>query len=518
MRIFLLVLSTLISAQALSQDLGIQLNSKDALEAYTLLSNRGATYLIDNCGQIINEWPISERILDNHAKFLDNGHLYYISNNTLKVVDWDNNLVNSLEPDISNLMMEYESIVLPNGNYLCLARYIEDFSFFDDNGYNFDLGFPEYDDAVVELDSETGEVVWEWRISDHVIQERDRFEANYGSLEENPGKLNLDGIGTIDWTFSEYFMINGMDYNPELDQIALSVRKMGEVIIIDHSTTTAEAKTDTGGRYGKGGDVLYRWGNPQNYTSAGSSDQILYYQHNPNWILHGEYKGQLMIYNNQLDNPNQTDFDSRFSDVVIIDPQINADGSYPTQSTDGAYYPSESTRTYSGENLDFFSDYTSGAVVLPNGNMHVTVGRPGIMKEISPDGELVWQFNILDARYIFRSEKYSVDHPAFEGKDLTPKGTIEDFNDYDCNLVATQELPEEDFPLRIYQTTSEIEISNDQITFGFQLFNINGVTISSHSSAMKNHHVIDKTSLPGGVYYLRVFNSTFQSTKSVFII
>ncbi|MFT5802699.1 MAG: hypothetical protein ACI956_002520 [Nonlabens sp.] len=36
-----------------------------------------------------------------------------------------------------------------------------------------------------------------------------------------------------------------------MDQIALSVRKMSEVIIIDHSTTTAEAASHNGGNSGK---------------------------------------------------------------------------------------------------------------------------------------------------------------------------------------------------------------------------------------------------------------------------
>lgn len=59
--------------------------------------------------------------------------------------------------------------------------------------------------------------------------------------------------GRADWTHA-----NAIAYNPRLDQILLSFRNTGEIYIIDHSTTTAQAAGHTGGRYGHGGDFLYR--------------------------------------------------------------------------------------------------------------------------------------------------------------------------------------------------------------------------------------------------------------------
>jgi hypothetical protein len=66
--------------------------------------------------------------------------------------------------------------------------------------------------------------------------------------------------------------MNSIDYNPDLDQIALSVKGNSEAWIIDHGTTTAQAAGHTGGRRGQGGDLLYRWGNPLTYRAGTAND------------------------------------------------------------------------------------------------------------------------------------------------------------------------------------------------------------------------------------------------------
>jgi hypothetical protein len=81
--------------------------------------------------------------------------------------------------------------------------------------------------------------------------------------------------------------VNSVSYNAKLDQILISVRSFNEFWIIDHSVTTKEAAGHTGGRSGKGGDLLYRWGNPSAYRAGKTSDQKLFAQHDAHWIPEG---------------------------------------------------------------------------------------------------------------------------------------------------------------------------------------------------------------------------------------
>jgi len=403
----------------------LQYFTQESMTGYTLFLG-DSLYLVNNCGEKVNTWEsVSPRY---HVKLLPNGNIVYNDWNTNAVVerDWDNNLVNSVGPVAFDITLDYEVIVLENGNYLCLARKAFSQEEFMNIGYNSEeIGFTNKIDAVIEMDRNSGEIVWQWNISDHVIQERSDTIPNYGSVFDHPELLNLDAISTFDWQNEESWMINGMDYNPTLDQIVLSVRKMGEIIIIDHSTTTEEAAGHTGGNSGMGGDILYRWGNPQNYNRGTAADQQLFYQHNPNWIEHEEHAGKIAIYNNGLNRPDIS-YNDRYSNAPIIAPPIIAGGNYFIDDQ-MAFEPAMATVDYGipGSIINFYSNYTSATKILENGNVLITVGDDNRIIELKPDGTLVWEYILPTAFFTFRAEKYYEDYPAFDEKELTPQGTIE---------------------------------------------------------------------------------------------
>ena len=67
---------------------------------------------------------------------------------------------------------------------------------------------------------------------------------------------------------------NHVSYNRFLDQVVIDVKAFNEFIVVDHSTTIEAAKGSTGGKCGKGGDILYRWGNPSNYGMSDTDSSM----------------------------------------------------------------------------------------------------------------------------------------------------------------------------------------------------------------------------------------------------
>jgi len=434
-------------------------DDKRASPGYTLLppKHHGRTYLIDNYGQVINTWD-SRYEPGQSAYLLANGNLLRAamlpSSGTLgtgggeggriEEYDWSGNLVWEFDYSTSTYSIHHDIRLLPNGNIIALLVERKTRAEVLAAGFKPDLLQSDFllPDAVVEIEPirpKGGRIVWEWHAWDHLIQNYDPTQSNYGDPAAHPELVDPNATPRKIPAFWNH--MNSIDYNPAFDQILLSVRGNSEVWVIDHSTTKAEAAGHTGGKYGKGGDLLYRWGNPQMYYAGKAVDQILFEQHDAQWIESGRPgAGNMLVFNNGVNRPG-----GNLSSADEFAPPVDASGSYAI-TAGSAFAPKQLTWTYAAlTGSQWYESDISGAYRLPNGNTLLCYGTHGVLVEVTPGKEIVWQYVNpvvregplyqgqtpgLDDRghnlnAVFRVRRYPPDYAGLAGRTLTPKGVIE---------------------------------------------------------------------------------------------
>jgi hypothetical protein len=244
-----------------------------------------------------------------------------------------------------------------------------------------------------------GNIVWEWHAWDHLIQDADPSKQNYGVVGDHPEliDINLGGVATGDWIHA-----NAIDYNPQLDQIVISSHFLHEIYVIDHSTTTAEAAGHSGGNAGMGGDILYRWGRPENYRAGG--ERVIYVVHGVNWVEEGyPGAGNILLFNNG-DRPG---FSNDYSSVEEITPPL--DGYTYYREPGAPFGPQEPTWIYV-EPASFYANHLSGAYRLANGNTLITEGTSGHIFEVTAAGDVVWDYDI--STQLARAPRFNMETTA----------------------------------------------------------------------------------------------------------
>jgi uncharacterized protein (TIGR03437 family) len=434
-------------------------DEKGASPGYTLLApkHNGRTYLIDNFGQVYNTWD-SKYEPGQSAYLLPNGRMIRAAmapgsgslgtgggeGGRLEEYDWDGNLTWEFDYMSSTYAIHHDFKVLPNGNIIALLVERKTQAETLAAGFNPSLLTDTFllPDAVVEIEPirpKGGRVVWEWHVWDHLIQNFDRTKNNYGDSTAHPELVDPNASTRKLATFWNH--MNAIDYNPAFDQIVLSVRGNSEAWVIDHSTTTAEAAGHSGGKFGKGGDLLYRWGNPQMYYAGKSADQMLYEQHDVQWIESGRAgAGNMLVFNNGVNRPG-----GNRSSADEFTPPVDSTGKYFINAG-SAYGPTQLAWTYAAlTGSQWYESDISGAYRLPNGNTLICYGTHGVVVEVTQAGNIVWQYvnpvtntgpmvqgatSGLDDRghnlnAVFRVRRYPVDYIGLSGRTLTPKGVIE---------------------------------------------------------------------------------------------
>lgn len=406
-----------------------------------------STYLLDMQGEIAHEWPSdytpghSAYLLDD-GSLMRTGR---VDNDTfsgggqggrIQRIAWDGELLWDFDFSTEVALAHHDIEPLPNGNVLAIAWEAVGPDELFRAGRRFeaigDAGL--WPDFVVELaprpteaDLGGAEVVWEWHAFDHLVQDQNDQAENFGVVADLSHRIDVNaGLRTTAMTAEElrrakeleeemrglgytggddpstgedddtsaarphgggggtdWLHTNSIDYLPGEDLILLSSRTLSEVWVIDHSTTTAQAATGAGGRRGRGGDLLWRWGNPAMH--GGTGQQQLFGQHDARWIEGGEGL-RVMVFNNGEGRPGGGD---SYSTVEVLElPELGG----PADAG-----PASPLRTIGKggkveEGPAFYSSFISGAQALPNGNVLICSGAESRLIEVDASDRVVWEW------------------------------------------------------------------------------------------------------------------------------
>jgi hypothetical protein len=522
-----LIFIILISLDATSQSptIGLQISEPDVSEGYILFTPEAnnKVYLIDKCGELINEWTFSEKP-GATCYLLENGNLLRAGKDSLEIRDWNSNLVWSFSTKASGLRQHHDIQPMPNGNILLVSRRIYSIQEMIDLGMDTNNVSSNFKmERIVEIQAvgiHDANVVWEWSFADHFVQDFDTTKPNYGVIADHPELLDLNYNNN---QTDDFIHLNFVDYNADLDQILITSRHLSEIYIIDHSTTSAEAAGHSGGNSNMGGDFIFRWGNPQVYQQGGPNDQKLFLPHGGQWVTKGYLdEGKIAVFNNGGDGT------ATYSSVHLFEPEF-VGGVYT--KTNNAFNPVDFDWSWSGSIMGTLvnEDRKSGMQSLPNGNVIISETYKGRISEITKNGDLLFtyvnpsgdkiydQFDNPVSNTLYRGDKYPPDYPGFQGQDLTPKGIIENENAVSDSCISGIGFTE--YELNTIEVVNPIEncriLFNKEIEIeNLSIINMLGMMVYNKNNYKGNIINID---LPPGIYIIQLrTNNTFKNFKILF--
>ena len=497
--------------------------------------NQPTVYLLDNCGEIVHTWTDDANFRPGNIAYIRPDGTVVKTKRDAVVTDdaiwaggggefveirnWENDLIWSFELNDSMRRLHHDIAPMPNGNILMLAWELKtlDESIAAGRDSTKLVQGKLWPDYIIEVDPSTDEIVWEWHTWDHLIQDYDPNQSNYGMVKDHPELIDINwdtSNGHPDWMHS-----NAIDYNFELDQILLSVPTFNEVWIIDHSTTTAEAAGHVGGNSGRGGDLMYRWGNPATYRAGTVEDQKLFFAHDIHWVdefvdFSFPHYGKIAAFNNRVG--------ADFSTANVFAPTWDMYSWSYTLDSD-AYGPLDFDLTFTHPTAtDLYSTGLSSVQMLPNGNTLICSGRFGYTFEITPSDEIVWEYKTplvggnpatqgdslsINNNLTFRLKRYPDDYAAFEGKDLSQKGWIENEPDTTfCDLILPTNEIFKNYGLKLYPNPASkvmvIEWESGMYS-DFEVFDLLGRRLSGFR-ASGGRKYLDVSNWEAGVYFIRV--------------
>ncbi|WP_296382816.1 aryl-sulfate sulfotransferase [Winogradskyella sp.] len=363
---------------------------------YVFAVKNGGTesFLLDKAGNKVKEWTFDKN-LGNDLELLSDGRLLGIFKaenpdilfggygGIVQLIDNEGNIEWEYTNADNNQISHHDTELLPNGNVLIIIW--ERITAIEAQAIGMNTDVDIFTEKIIEVNPATNQIAWQWRSIEHTIQDNDNTASNFGSISNNPKRIdinyNLPQNGDI-------MHANGIDYDPDDDVIFLSVNKYSEIWVIDHSTSSAQASTGVGGNYNKGGDLIYRFGNPETYMNN-FGERLFNSNHFPNFLQNNEPgSGNILVYENGIDVDISTVYELEMPQNYNLIPNTDNEPNIIWSFTDPTMYHGR----------------ISGAVRLDNGNTLITEGDFGFW-EVTNSGEVVWKYNGMGDIY-WRSYGY----------------------------------------------------------------------------------------------------------------
>lgn len=421
----------------------------NVFDGYTLIypHNQPNAYLLNFCGEVVHQWTgEADSRPGNTAYLMPTGDLLMtrrpasIAGNpiwaggggaTIERRTWDNEVIWSYTQNDDSARFHHDIAPMPNGNVLAICWEAIDSTAALAAGADPETltGMGLWSEKIVELAPDgmgSAQVVWEWRLWDHLVQDVDPAAANFGVVAENPHKVDLN-YPTPGNVPADFVHMNSIDYNPLNDHILVSAPEYDEVWVIDHSPFS-------------NGDLKWRWGNPEAYGVADSTQHHLHYQHDANWVdepyqMGSPFLGKISIFNNRV--PGEEG--ERSALTVVAPPYDEYENAYLIQ--DGVFAPAVPDWNWqAADPLSFSSGGLSSFQPLAGPRFLVCEGRAGRISEITLAGDTVWQYvtplqggvpvaqgtELLPAANMtFRATRYPAVLPIFDGLDGLDAAVIE---------------------------------------------------------------------------------------------
>lgn len=355
-------------------------NPQKAHNCYVLYDGKnGRSYLIDMNGNLVHEWPFIGFPVEMIDPEINNGEkgqilcqkepqIYHCE--TLLIADWDANIVfewGEKAPG-GKARQNHDMAPLPNGNILVIVDTACDIP---------ENAEKQFDDQAIYEITRDGDIVWEWFSSEHIEElgftgEKKDFIFSKKTMHRRT-IFNLNDMAPLGP--NKWFNQGDDRFHP--DNIMIDSRQGNFIAIIEKKT----------------GNIVWQMGpdypGSYDYSKTDFSGDVprpvdsIIGQHDAHMIPEGlPGAGNVLVF----DNHGTAGFPPAWveifwgSRILEIDP-ISKDiiWQYDASVSNLARW-------------SFMSYFISSARRLPNGNTLIDEGMHGRIFQVTPEGEIVWEY------------------------------------------------------------------------------------------------------------------------------